>query len=247
MRKKRASNSREVLVICGRAPFSICERYAWLRPRPSSFFMAATTSDWVMGRLKPRSEPSMMRRERSLSPRVMGKSLSSIAICKLYIAICNVSREIGSQDKAFIYIRLHWMRRFNGRRKQSHRTKTVRWKTVPRCARNDDRACALPRWGPRAGPLRRETQERHALDGGSYTSKTKSTVRSDCATTRRGVIRVCGGSGDRCRAAGTFCRDGCVRGRGRGPRWSCGNCGGGFRREGFRARRLRCVRRECLA
>src|SRR5208283_638023 len=102
MRKKRASNSREVLVMCGRAPFSICERYAWLRPRPSSFFMAATTSDWVMGRFRPRSEPSMMRRERSLSPRVMIAGLSSIAICKMYIAICNLSREIVYSGKLFI-------------------------------------------------------------------------------------------------------------------------------------------------
>ena len=47
------------------------------------------------GAVKPRSEPSMKRRERSLSPRVMGVGLSSIAICKMYIAICNLSREIG--------------------------------------------------------------------------------------------------------------------------------------------------------
>src|SRR5208283_5775217 len=90
MRKKRASNSREVLVMCGRAPFSICERYAWLRPRPSSRFIAATTSDWVMGRFRPRSEPSMMRRERSLSPRVMGWFLRVLryAKCILQYVIC---------------------------------------------------------------------------------------------------------------------------------------------------------------
>src|SRR5208283_1980452 len=96
MRKKRASNSREVLVMCGRAPFSICERYAWLRPRPISFFMAATTSDWVMGRLRPRSEPSMMRRERSLSPRVMVVFLGVLryAKCILQYVMCQEKSEV---------------------------------------------------------------------------------------------------------------------------------------------------------
>src|SRR5208337_665889 len=91
----------------------------------------------------------------------------------------------------------------------------------------------------------KQTQERTASEGGPYRSKPRSTVRSDCATTKRGVTRVCGGSGGLCRVAGIFCRGGCVRGRGRGRRWSCGNCSGGFRQGGFRARRPRCVRREC--
>ena len=40
-------------------------------------FMATATSDCVSGRPKPRSEPSMARRERSLSPRVMEARLSN--------------------------------------------------------------------------------------------------------------------------------------------------------------------------
>src|SRR5207244_5203258 len=72
---KRASRSRVLCVSCGRAPLSICERYAWLKPRPISLFMAEASSCWVSGRPKPRSEPSTARRERSLSPSFMGDSV----------------------------------------------------------------------------------------------------------------------------------------------------------------------------
>src|SRR6266850_1483703 len=82
-RKNRASSSRVVCVRCGRAPLSICERYAWLNPRPISRFIAAASSCWVIERLNPRSEPSTERRERSLSPSFMVFSL--IAICKYHI------------------------------------------------------------------------------------------------------------------------------------------------------------------
>src|SRR6266478_5323224 len=79
-RKNRANSSRVVCVKWGRAPFSICERYAWLKPRPTSLFIALASSCCVIERPKPRSEPSTARRERSLSPSFMGDSL--IAICK---------------------------------------------------------------------------------------------------------------------------------------------------------------------
>src|SRR5580704_13047688 len=51
--------------------------------------MARCSSSWVIGRPKPRSEPSTARRDRSLSPRVMrhrrvlqyANIISQIAIC----------------------------------------------------------------------------------------------------------------------------------------------------------------------
>jgi hypothetical protein len=49
----------------------------------------------------------MERRERSLSPRVIGKPFACIAICKDYIAICNLSREIGTKRKSNINNNLH--------------------------------------------------------------------------------------------------------------------------------------------
>ncbi len=68
-------------------------RYAWLRPRPISLFIAVASSCCVIERPKPRSEPSTARRERSLSPSFMGTP--TIAMCKMYIAIRNLSSRIG--------------------------------------------------------------------------------------------------------------------------------------------------------
>ena len=52
-----------MLVRCGRAPDSICERYDWeMVPVEVSSAMARTSSCWVMARLRPRREPSTSRR-----------------------------------------------------------------------------------------------------------------------------------------------------------------------------------------
>src|SRR5579859_2180639 len=56
--KNFASSMRVVLVRCGRAPLSICERYDWLMDRRISFWMAHTTSCCVISRSRPRSAPS---------------------------------------------------------------------------------------------------------------------------------------------------------------------------------------------
>src|ERR1039458_3818134 len=59
---------REALVRCGRAPLSICERYDWLNPLPSSFLSAMARSCCVISRSSPRKVASTKRRYRSFSP-----------------------------------------------------------------------------------------------------------------------------------------------------------------------------------
>src|SRR5438094_1463193 len=53
--------------MCGREPFSICEIYDWLMVLPISLRMPRTSSSCVIGRPKPRSEPSTSRRYRIFS------------------------------------------------------------------------------------------------------------------------------------------------------------------------------------
>src|ERR1019366_5776869 len=59
---------REALVRCGRAPLSICERYDWLNPLPTSFLSAMASSCCVISRSSPRRVASTKRRYRSFSP-----------------------------------------------------------------------------------------------------------------------------------------------------------------------------------
>ena len=66
--KNRASSMRDALVRCGRAPLSICDRYDWLNPLPTSFLSATARSCCVISRSMPRNVPSTRRRYRSFSP-----------------------------------------------------------------------------------------------------------------------------------------------------------------------------------
>src|ERR1700753_2522502 len=89
--------------MCGRDPFSICERYDWLivvvffpffaallRPLATSSCMARTISSCVMGRPRPRSDPSTSLRYRIFSPSL----IVTISDRHIYIANCNICQEV---------------------------------------------------------------------------------------------------------------------------------------------------------
>src|SRR5262249_46083536 len=80
---KFARSSRVLLVRCRRLRFSICDRYDWLIELRDSFLMARTTSCCVISRPRPRSVPSICRKYRSFSPRV----ILQLVICILRFVI----------------------------------------------------------------------------------------------------------------------------------------------------------------
>src|SRR5580692_7331241 len=64
------------------------------RPLPSSSRMARTNSSCVMGRPRPRSEPSTSRRYRIFSPSFTGPPSRCIPDSNIYIAICDYCQEL---------------------------------------------------------------------------------------------------------------------------------------------------------
>ena len=91
---------REAFVRCGRAPLSICDRYDWLRPAPTSFFNSA--NQVLLGHL------AVHAAQRAFDQAQVAKFFSQfhITICNYNIAICDVKNWIccgmnGLAGKAF--------------------------------------------------------------------------------------------------------------------------------------------------
>ena len=147
-----------------------------------------------------------------------------IAICKLYIAICNLSREIVTSRIILKILALHGVIRESAAEMGNFllAVQTQRLNTPPQRTSHSD--------------AQRRTQ--------SWILAPKTSLRATNQELSEPFTPGCGGSGGRCLVAGTFCRGGSVRGPGRGLRWSYGSCGGGFRRGGLRVRRLPCAARE---
>ena len=146
-----------------------------------------------------------------------------IAICKLYIAICNLSREIVTSRIILKILALHGVIRKSAAEMGNFllAVQTQRSNTPPQRTSHSD--------------AQRRTQ--------SWILAPKTSLRATNQELSEPFTPGCGGSGGRFPIVGTSYRDGCAPGPSRERHSSCENSGGEFRRAGLPFQIARCVRR----